>query len=52
MNEKEKQGRKYFISFLRKKLKLPVSWAWNGVTPEENGEYKKQLKEAEREIAQ
>ena len=42
----EKEGREQFISFLKKKLKLPVSWAWNGVSIQENMNYKKYLEEA------
>ena len=44
--EKEREGRESYISFLKRKLKLPVSLAWNGVSIQENMDYKKYLKEA------
>ena len=42
---KEENGRERYISFLKKKLKLPISWAWNGITPEENTAYREALEE-------
>ena len=44
---KRKRGkRESYISFLKRKLKLPVSLAWNGVSIQENMDYKKYLEEA------
>ena len=45
MEEKEKSGREYCISFLKKKLELPISWAWNGISMEEHLGYRKVLEE-------
>ena len=38
MSEEKKnpeEGKSYFIAFLRRKLELPISWTWNGITAEE-----------------
>lgn len=43
--KRRKEGKEHFQNFLRRKLELPVSWAWNGITPEEKRTYEVVLKE-------